>query len=358
MNALIITIQDKYNYGNRLQNVAAQEILQKLNLQVASLSVCPLKSKIQWKIKDKILFFLSKNFSLKIRQAKLRHKRVARFEPFNRKNLRMRKIRDVSRIPSADFYVVGSDQVWNMGLFFSDMDLYFLSFANSEQKACLSPSFGADYVPEGLREDVKQALNTFPLISVREAAGAKIVKDLTGKEAEVLIDPTLALDASDWRKFSKKPKNVDTDRPYIFTYILGEKPRKLQEAVDRIVKETGASLYPLNDYDAPELFIADPGEFLYLIEHATIVLTDSFHACVFSFLFGKPFLLFAREGKENYMLSRMETLFETFDLKRKFVEDELPSDLYECDYSVGYGRLSAEREKLFRFLKKSMNLAV
>ena len=43
-------------------------------------------------------------------------------------------------------------------------------------------------------------------ISVREYEGAKIIKDLTGKNAQVVLDPTMLLDKSEWMKISKSGK--------------------------------------------------------------------------------------------------------------------------------------------------------
>ena len=103
---------------------------------------------------------------------------------------------------------------------------------------------------------------------------------------------------------------------------------------------------------------AGPREFLYLIDHADLVLTDSFHACVFSFIFGKPFRVYPREGKETNMLSRINTLLKTFSLERKFSESGLKNDWLEHDYSAGYEALKTEREKAKQYLKSSISKAV
>ena len=125
---------------------------------------------------------------------------------------------------------------------------------------------------------------------------------------------------------------------------------------EKIAEELKGNVYNIMDHNVPELYISGPSEFLYLIEHAAVVQTDSFHACIFSFLFGKPFLLYAREGKDTDMFSRMETLFSTFGLKRKFVGSGEKNDVYECDYTYGYEKLNAERDKVIKFLKQSMNI--
>ena len=164
------------------------------------------------------------------------------------------------------------------------------------------------------------------------------------------------IDEDVWLKIAKKPQRVDTNVNYVFNYFLGDMPEKALFKGEEIAKNLKGLVYNIMDKNNPELYISGPSEFLFLIKHAAVVQTDSFHACVFSFLFGKPFLLYAREGEDADMFSRMETLFSTFDLKRKFVDSGLPNDIFECDYSYGYQKLKVEREKVIAFLKDSMHI--
>ena len=54
-------------------------------------------------------------------------------------------------------------------------------------------------------------------ISVREDAGARIVKELTGREVPVLIDPVMMLDREEWLAVAEKPR-VDLSKPYVLKY--------------------------------------------------------------------------------------------------------------------------------------------
>ena len=98
-----------------------------------------------------------------------------------------------------------------------------------------------------------------------------------------------------------------------------------------------------------------PSEFLYLIAHAELILTDSFHACVFSFIYERTFLVYNRQGTDN-MMSRMQTLFTKFNLERKYVDSGLENDIFEYDYTVGKKRLVEEQKKVISFLKESMHM--
>ena len=89
---------------------------------------------------------------------------------------------------------------------------------------------------------------------------------------------------------------------------------------------------------------------------ASLILTDSFHACVFAFIYERPYLVYAREGKENGMISRIDTLLSKFGMQRKYIDSGLENELFEHDYSKGKMQLNEERDKSVRFLKKALEI--
>lgn len=362
MKTTIITIYDpKPNYGNRLQNYAVQSVLKRFGCQVETVVF----ERLPISIKTVIKYHIMKLFRFKLPGNKNYwkcdlSKRFA-FNSFNKKYIATKDVfaLDEAKEIQTDYFVLGSDQVWNPSWYDScplKKDLFLLTFARPEQKVCFSPSFGVEQLPNEWESWFKEHLSTFPAISVREEAGAKIVKELTGKDATVLIDPTMMLDASQWIKIARSPKRVNCDKPYILTYFLGKRSQRIENDLQKYAKENSLEVYNLMDYGQPDVFVSDPSEFIYLIAHAKLVMTDSFHACVFSFLFDKPFLVYSREDSEGNMMSRMDTLLEKIDLKRKYVDSGLPNELLECDYSVGHRRIEAEKRKSMDFLKKSLRL--
>lgn len=356
MKVSIVSLFGEFNYGNRLQNYAAQEVLRSIGLQTQSIYIRTFKKKTIDLLKQ-ICFDTPLHLFFKNSKKIIRYKRQQVFREFNIKFITLKAFSSVKEIEDTDYFIVGSDQVWNLKYDTENKKkLFFLSFTKPEKRVCFSPSFGLSDIPPKWRDFFKEALNGFPRLSVREKRGADIIKELTGRYAEVLIDPTLMLDKEQWLKIAKKPKNVDFNTKYVFNYFLGDMPARAKLDGEKIAEELKGNVYNIMDRDVPELYISGPSEFLYLIEHAAVVQTDSFHACIFSFLFGKPFLLYAREGKDTDMFSRMETLFSTFGLKRKFVGSGEKNDVYECDYTYGYEKLNAERDKVIKFLKQSMNI--
>lgn len=355
MKASIVSLFGFFNYGNRLQSYAVQEIIRKMGLQTQVIYVqsnmIQLKKIIMYLIFETRLYRILPNAQKRERA----YQRGKAFRTFNKKYISTKRYSDICKIEDADYFILGSDQVWNPKRY-NDVkkQLFFLSFTSPNKKVCFAPSFGVSTIPEQWQPYFRDQLMTFPHLSVREESGAKIIKELTGQSAEVLIDPTLMLNAEDWMKIAHKPERVDTDKPYVLTYFLGGTPQKAAVEGKRIKEEINGNLYQLLDPNMPEVYTAGPAEFLYLIAHASVVQTDSFHACIFAFLFGKPFLLYAREGEDTDMLSRLDTLLTKFDLKRKYVDSGLENDVYECDYSKGYAKLSQEREKTYTFLSRSM----
>ena len=96
-------------------------------------------------------------------------------------------------------------------------------------------------------------------------------------------------------------------------------------------------------------YTSGPSEFLYLIHHAKLVCTDSFHACVFSILFDTQFYVFERENEIISMNSRIDTLLRKFDLEEHRKKDYTDYSINH-DYSHVYEILEREREKFNLFL--------
>lgn len=341
------------NYGNKLQNYATVYWLEKQGYLVDTLVV----EKQRPYILLKCACLINRISGYRLRKGQLGWLKSLDTRRFDKKYLKptysLLKGKDISE--DYDYFIVGSDQVWNP-IWFNELkkEAYLLTFAKPEQKVCVAPSFGISELPEEWKPWFKEHLNTFPEISVREEDGAKIVKELTGKDAVVLIDPTLMLDASEWREISEKPKRVDFSKPYILTYFLGRQSDKAKADVLKYCIQYGFVEYNLQELNGHYPYASTPGEFVYMIEHASLVMTDSFHACVFSFLFQKPFQVYSRAGNAINMMSRIETLLNKFNLERKYVESGLENDLFECDYKGGYKKLKAERENFEEYLYRQI----
>lgn len=356
----IVTICDPNpNYGNRLQNYAVQTVLNKLGFETVTYDFEHERTNIKENVKYVLNLLTGFHLYRNKQYWTSEYPKKIQFYRFNKKYIKIKKISSISQITDKDYYVLGSDQVWNPTWYkYNDMkkDMFLLSFAASGKKVCFAPSFGIDHLPEEWKMWFQKYLNDIPFISVREEAGAEIVKELTNKEAEVIIDPTMMLDDVDWRKIEKCPKKADCSQPYILTYFLGGFSNKAKKDIEDYTTKYGLKLYDIMDKDNLGLYALGPDEFVYMIERASLVLTDSFHACVFSFLFNRPFVVYDRVGTEKGMTSRIDTLLSKLDLQRKYVGCMVENNLFECDFAEGHRRLKKERQKAEAFLRKSLHI--
>lgn len=350
----VITIVDNKNYGNRLQNYAVMKVYEKMGYEVETLILNPRKGSIK---------YIPKALRMVINQVKqqfkmdLSHKRIKNFVQFNKRmGIVVKHYPIWSKLyidKKYSFFSVGSDQIWNYKLGCAN-EISFLSFTQKCKRISFSPSFGASVLPKNLMDYYKSKLIGFNHISVREQSGAELVYNLTQKKAEVLLDPTMMLTADEWRKISNQ--SIHIGKKYILKYFLGTEEKKNIDRILDIARLNQYTIIELANEAYPELYCSDPSAFIDFIDHAELICTDSFHACVFAILFNKPFLVFDRDGNGAGMGSRISTLLSVLRLERKMpgcVDDE---NVFEHDYRNAYKILELERKKAEDFLKRSLRL--
>lgn len=264
----------------------------------------------------------------------------------NIENIPDEKLRDF------DFFSTGSDQVWNP-TYPSTSGVKFLSFTEPCRKLSFAPSFGISELPEYTKEHYAKWLSDFPMLSVREAKGADIIKELTGKKAEVICDPTLTVTKEQWMQVESKPVFF-TDKPYALTYFLGNESNKYRRYIEKVAKEKGLEVINLFDLREHEHYSAGPAEFIYLIHHADAVFTDSFHAAVFSIIFQRDFVVFDRIEDGRSMGSRLKTLLSTYGFEDRMYTKMCTHTFTPADFSKADNIIEREREKAMDFLRRSI----
>lgn len=330
----IITIDDYTNYGNRLQNYALTKLLQNEGFRV--LNGVRVLTKEDWisrtngiikkTIKKGVPFSIvrKKLYSPQCKN-ELKSEREKRFLDFIHSYTTILApvvcanhscANRVLEKYGIDYYITGSDQVWNP--YYEAKEYEFLTFAPKEKRLSFAASMGVDNIPDESKWFFKKNLSNMKYISVREDRAVQLVKELTGRDADITLDPTLLLNKAEWKLIARKPE-LDIKDKYICTYFLGEVPG----AVKLFAKKTGLRVYPLNSLEDSFLYIIDPAEFLYMIQNASYVLTDSFHALAFSIKFNKEFYVFDRkqDGVGN-MFSRIETITKRFGLENRIQDRE------------------------------------
>lgn len=355
----IITMFNLNNYGNRLQAYALSEVVENLKCKAVELHYCDngIKSLIK-EIYKRNRFLLDSYYFLtgilKSGKFSFAVKNCKRFNLFFEFSKKIKSQIVFSDTPSFDYYLCGSDQIWNPN--FACKSSYFAAFAPKEKRISYAASFGISTLPEGSTEKYRKNLNDMQHISVREHQGAEIVKQLTGREAQVLIDPTLMIDRDGWRAVAKKPK-FKVEGKYILTYFLSKTSEETDAYIKKIAKENNLQIISLHRFEENDYwYYTGPSEFIWLIENASLVCTDSFHASIFSILMDSPFIVFRREYKNNDMHSRLENLLVKFNLTDRFFERLQGGAEFKKDYSHVSEILNLEREKAIKFLTNALNL--
>lgn len=336
-----MTIQS-VNYGNRLQNFALQAVLKRMGHQVESLR------RDAW---------FNGSVGSRVRAVKsllgtVKHRkdRVGAFRRFDRRYVALSNATVSREYVTPEFgsayecFVIGSDQVWNPDFDFNS-ELEYLPMLPSEKKVAYAASFGVSEISEN-RELTASYLNGISSISVREAAGVKIIRDLTGREVPVVLDPTLLLGVDDWAKVAVKPSCVACDKPYVFKYVLGDDVNN--KLIEKMAEKRGLAVIDVMNGSLP----IGPSEFVWLIAHSDLVCTDSFHASVFALLHHKPLAIFERVSDDADMSSRFDTLCRNFGLvgHRSSEEGFGEEAVYGTDWDAFEARLSELREASERWL--------
>jgi hypothetical protein len=266
-----------------------------------------------------------------------------------------------------DAFVCGSDQIW-APTFFNEK--YFLSFVeNPNKRIAYAPSIGLTKIDDPyVKMRMAEHLKGFVSLSVREEQGAEIIKRISGKKAQVVLDPTLLLTSEEWDKLASPSLGmIDRNKPYILCYFLGTDKSNRSHALE-MSKKLGLPLkvIPVFQRDVrwgqKILTGIGPAEFLTLIKNAALVCTDSFHGTCFSILYQKPFLAYERfkSHDENNQNSRIHHILRLLGLDYRLVEDtNAPYDNpFECDYSDCNKRLEEKRTESVAFLSNAIKNAI
>lgn len=256
---------------------------------------------------------------------------------------------------SYDYYITGSDQVWNLKC--TDFDsVYFLDFANAEKRISYAASLGKykDIINE--YDNYLKFLRDYKWISVREIAGKAFLEKNIDREINVDLDPTFLLDRKEWDSLS----TVFNTNDYILIYSVNLNSdvltvgRKISKAkAKRLIILTLRNV-PIKLQNNEELRQnASPEDFLGLIKNAACVVTNSFHGTAFSLIFDRDFYL-VRNSKEDLDNTRLETLLEKFGLLDRMVEANSFANKEAIDYIKVNDRLDREKQLSISHLIQSI----
>ncbi|MBU5405333.1 polysaccharide pyruvyl transferase family protein [Paraeggerthella hongkongensis] len=346
----VVTFHSAWNYGASLQAFATIEVLKRLGIKASLLDY------VNHYAKQKTTFELLRDGELKeacrvfvkdvVFKRKALHNRA--FGPFHDslpKSKQYGSVEELSEI-EADCLIAGSDQIWSPGITGNLEPVFFLDFGNANKKISFASSLGNYRYSETEREIVKGYLSSFSHISVRERRAAEYLSEFVDKDLFRCLDPTLMLDAQFWDSFSEKPEGFDENERYIVVFNLARRSDEEIGLWKKMSQETGLPLWRIcnNTYNEGTfdrlLTGMTPQEFVWILNHAAFVWTDSFHGTAFSVNLSTPF---AAMTPINGNVSRIKDLLDLTHLSSRYV-DEAKDVPFACDFLAAQDSLSAERE--------------
>lgn len=371
------------NYGSKLQALATLSLFEELGYECKVIHY--MKKGLSFKIKS-----LSKLFNLAFLQDKkeyIKRKLIYKKYPYIKECVQKRTtvfnnydkeyfdkyeivgntFSDIQKLACRfDAVVSCSDQLWSpAGLSTNFYNLMFVP--NQIKKVSFASSFGVSSIPISQIKKTKEYLQRIDFISCRENSGAKIVKEMTGKDVPVLMDPVFAYDKEEWKRLVKEESVYDF--PYVLSYLLGNNAWHRKE-VEKFAKANGLKIVAIKfldcslpsdaDFGDYAPFDVDPNKFLNIIRGAKYVVTDSFHGTAFSIICQKNFAVFSRysNSSKSSKNTRIESVCNNLQLSDRWVdESNTLEEVFNTTikWSEVQGALNGYKHKMREFLIKALS---
>lgn len=338
MKTATLTFHGAHNYGSMLQAYALQKTIQSMGHENQIIHFRTHRQIDMYAIftRRKGMTYVLKNFAKLCYFPSYRRKH-ALFEEFISTNLNLTNCySSLKELEEANFdfdcYIAGSDQIWNP--IPADFDwAYYLPFVHGEKKIAYAPSFGPFLAmgDERILHRIKENLETFDCITVRDGGAVEKLRQMMGIEAEAVLDPTCLLTIEEWKQLLPSKRVYDGDYIFFYTLFADKEMIRMVKCVSRMLGLPVVVSNFSNQYDVinpfKKCYSSGPIEFLDLIYHAKFVVTSSFHGTVFSILFHKNFLSL-RGDKDARIFSLLNdlglvgrTICDVEELKKKDLSD-------------------------------------
>lgn len=364
----ILTLPLHTNYGGILQAYALQTVLERMGheVKVIRTPVVRPKASAVTKIKRLLKLALGRyNGYIDFEEKSNEWLPIVsqNINSFIEKHIKWSKLyNDYTEISESDFdcICVGSDQIWRPKMLLCDISNAFLSFAKdwNIKRIAYSVSFGTDEW-EYTEEDTKACqilVKKFNAISVREFGGVDLCKQNLNICAMHTLDPTMLLCANDYLTLIlDEPKESEAN--FLFSYVLDVTKEKTM-LVENFAESSGMIIRKIDiemgnhKCDIEERILPSVEFWLKSFRDANYVVTDSFHACVFSIIFRKPFAVIVNNARGA---ARFHSLLSMLGLEDRIIKSqEEMKQLKNIDYDSVYNKLEEKRLYSYNYLKKSL----
>lgn len=263
-----------------------------------------------------------------------------------------------------DYYIVGSDQIWNPTFNFFNTT-YFLDFLRDEAvKISYAASIGISTEDKRLDPELfMKYIPNFDFISIREQTHEAFIKQFTNKKVNTVLDPTLLIDKEKYEiitsKINKTPKNK-----YIFLYFLKHDSTSplVLSFVNMLSRKYNLKVIhnfidlPTNIFknESESYYFKGPEDFLWYIKNAELVITNSFHGTIFSIIYQKPFYTYIVKN----LSSRIYNLLGSLGLEDRIISGykNLEDINLKIDYSKVHKNLLPYKNKSIQFLNEALDI--
>lgn len=344
------------NFGSALQCFALQSILESMGEDVKVINYRNPKFGSVNIFKENICYILAPILQCVSKRFKLSNL-LFRKKYINETRL-VRTSEEICEISKHfDVIVYGSDQIWAPNLLNT---IYLGEHVDSTvRKISYAASIGLNNIPDNLLPTYKYLLGSFYKIGIREQEGKDLIKAKCDMDSTVVLDPTLMLDVQIYSNMQRKVNGIK--QPYLFCYFLNTehhyKDRVQKYAYKHNLQIIGVSDQTTDNEWMTRLTGLGADQFLWLINHAETIMTDSYHGSIFSLLFHKNLWIFQRFDEENPICqnSRIRQLNTYFNLSSRIiygestVEESLP-----IDYEYFESKLNRLRASSIDFLRNAL----
>lgn len=378
---ILSTYHANYNFGGLLQAYALPKVLKEhFGIEAKQINYISTAREIKGKEDNKkgIVQYLYKRiynlgiiFFDKVNKSNLKYRKQA-FDSFINEIPHDETLYDYYTINESlnryGVFICGGDQIWNDYKEDQNIEVYTLQFVPSAvKKIAYAPSMAVLEASPSFKKVMSNGLNALDAVSVREKKSLSILQQLTDKNIEVVVDPVLLMTEDEWTRSARETKNKGK---YVLCYLLGDSKQQ-REAVKKAAKSLRLPVltFPhilVNAVRKCDLFFGDihdyasgPREFVGLIKNAEMVITDSFHACVFSMIFKTPFAVFERNkiGENGNMNSRIYDFLEEYHLENQLVTEKELTEMQEIpkiDFTYAHEHWEKRRQESLKYLENAL----
>ena len=356
----IVTWHYYWNFGSGLQAFALQKLISSMGYDVNIINYRNPKfgKHIKWKVLVKYLL----HNTVGLINKKIYDKTLQGVNNYHKRYLRQTRCfyepeQIIEITKGYSILVYGSDQIWAPNVYNPIyMGVY---IPEGIQKISYAASIGLNDIPDKLVGVYQQNLSSYKAVSVREDEGKELLKNKCGIDATVVLDPTLMISESVYRKMKKSVKGIKGK--YIYCYFLN-KDHQYRVIVERYAREHNLQIVGSSDRVEDSEWMnrltnIGADQFLWLIDNAETIFTDSYHGSIFSLLFHKNLWTFVRFNENSPICqnSRIRQLQNNFGIEHRIISsNDIIDDSKVIDYIYFEKRLSELRADSYLFLKNAL----